>query len=111
MKIPKKIQILGRTIEVVIGGEDPDGDGAWGEAVFKEGRIYLYKKSKGEKVSRDAMEATFFHELTHWILNMQGYDKENNDEDFVDRVSGAMHQIFNQLIAFNRVRDSKTRTR
>lgn len=46
-----------------------------------------------DKVSKDIVDQTLYHEVVHAILNILGEDKLNTNEEFVQKVSLLLHQF------------------
>jgi hypothetical protein len=63
-----------------------------GKFIFPEGKIYLANEYNGYVCSRDYMETSFFHELTHGILDYMGKHELSNDEEFVEGFANMLHQ-------------------
>ena len=92
MKIPKTIKIIGRKIDIKYSKSMKD----WGEARFESSEIILHKVRKNMKNKNEHYEATFLHEVVHWILYLLGEEK-NNNEEFVERLSETIYQIIPQI--------------
>lgn len=97
-RIPKTLQLLGHTITVRVlskrewealtemeEGIEEDEFGAW----FQDKNLILIKRTK-----RSLMWHTFWHELTHAVLDMMNNDL-SFDEAFVDNFSGLLAQAVN----------------
>jgi hypothetical protein len=44
-------------------------------------------------MAKEVIEHTFFHELTHCLLERAGYEKLSEDEQLVDTFSGFLYQF------------------
>lgn len=93
MIIPQSVQLLGTTVPVEwvdsFTGKDKH---ALGVATHSNKTIELARYCRKRPVPLQVQEHTFFHELLHQILNSAGYTDINDDEQFVDVVSGLLHQ-------------------
>lgn len=87
MAIPSSFQLLGHTIKVVY---DPtlEDRGRVGEASYQKMQILISPKATASMAAH-----TFWHEVVHHILQMMSYDKLCDDEEFVDRMGAALHQV------------------
>lgn len=98
MKIPKKI-IIGAVEITIHEREELDGGNLQGSSNCSLGVICLFTK---ENKPPSKVEQTFFHELTHQILDLSGYYSggSNNpyDETFIDTISLLLHQVVLQII-------------
>lgn len=83
--IPKKMVVGG--IDYIINIKDVlnySGDfGFW----QPQGVIDIARGVEGDRVSESRMEATFWHELTHAILDRMGRNDLNENEGFVNTFS------------------------
>ena len=93
MTIPESIQLLGVTVPVIPLVQDTKHRRQiLGEASYVDKTIHLADACRGTPVPQQLKEHTFFHELLHQVLNSAGYGEQNEDEQFVDLVSGLLHQ-------------------
>jgi len=83
MKIPKQFNLLGQTITVEMVEDLIQEDDIQGEAHYRFNRIKLQKNVKGQKRQNTQVEASFCHELVHFILEAMREEKPNNDGKFV----------------------------
>ena len=63
-----------------------------GEVISSLGKINLANTWRGEFVPQNLKERTYFHELTHAILDEIGYHKLSGDEKFIEAFSLLLHQ-------------------
>ena len=56
------------------------------------GKIYLASNFRGEACSMDYMEASFYHELVHVILDTMGKHELSDSEEFVEGFANLLHQ-------------------
>lgn len=91
INIPKKFNLLGHTYKVKfvkkVDSRDSPGD------IDPNTKIIRLKKSS-KSHSKDLVEETFFHEMIHGILDELEYGNLSNDEQLVERVGRALHQVF-----------------
>lgn len=85
---------MGQTINIVYEPRLFDYDDSHGLAVFRENLIKILPKTESHPRTEDAIEATFYHELIHWILYMMGEDELKSNEKFIDNFSGLLHQFY-----------------
>ena len=97
MKIPKSFQLLGRTIRVEFRDDLVQTADNQGEAHYRKDRIYIQPNAKGFPRSKEQVEATFCHELVHFILSEMEEEKLRQDERFVGLFSGLLHQALNSF--------------
>lgn len=88
MKIPYEFQLLNRHFTVAWMEDDTHVIAqAKGAASMEQGRVLLYPS-----VHREDLEHTFLHELVHMIMESAGYPEFSKNEEFVDLISGLLHQ-------------------
>jgi len=93
MTIPQSVQLLGVTVSVLPYDQVTKTEKKQlGLSRFSDKTIWLADKCRGKAVSQQLKEHTFFHELLHQALDSAGYTEQNGDEQFVDLVSGLLHQ-------------------
>ena len=96
MKIPKKIKIIGRNIEVVYDKDMYAEDQRLGLCEFSKGRISLCEKG-GKSVPRKVIEVTLLHEWVHMIFMMLGKKELAEDETLADQLAEMIHQLIPQV--------------
>lgn len=94
MKIPSKFQVGGQKINVVL---KDNLDGKLGDCCLGSGVLNLAKSFKGEKQSPTSMLNTFYHELTHCILDTMGEDNLSADEKFVSSFSSFLTEALSSM--------------
>jgi len=92
MRIPKSFKLFGSTITVEFDNDKCEAERAYGIVIYKRNIIKLQDKAHGEKIANEEIEASYYHEILHFILNRLGYDDLNDDEKFVKQVSKALQQ-------------------
>jgi Zn-dependent peptidase ImmA (M78 family) len=81
----KKFHLFGEEIDVILTDKLENNNGA---CDADKNIIYLCKN-----LDNDYQNATFFHELTHMILLKLDETALSNDEKFVTKFSGLLHQF------------------
>lgn len=99
--IPDRFKLFGQTIKVEYPQEVfREKDGYEGFAVYRLNEIQLRPYSAA---SKEKMEQTFYHELTHFILYHAGASYSgkteymHQDEGFVDIVASLLHQAISSF--------------
>ena len=93
MTIPPFIELLGVRVPVLPYEQKTKKQRQQlGLARFSDKTILLADVCRGRPVRPDIKEHAFFHELLHQVLDSAGYTEQNADEQFVDSVSGLLHQ-------------------
>jgi len=88
MKIPEEFSLLNRSFSVAWMDEDTHLIAqAKGAASLEQGRVLLYPSEH-----REDLEHTFLHELIHMVFESSGYPELSKNEEFVDLISGMLHQ-------------------
>lgn len=90
--IPEKFKLNGKTIEVIIDNDYCQDEKLLGEADFTDKIITLCDRFDGQKLSKNAKEKIYYHELIHMILDAMGKNVLKYDEDFVDRFAILLHE-------------------
>jgi hypothetical protein len=94
MIIPKRFNILNHTFKVKIVDQIVnDNESRLGECCKDLCSIDVATHINDDQLPDSVMEHTFFHEVTHVILDMMGEEKLSSDEKFVDVFSGLLHQV------------------
>ena len=93
MKIPKKLKLFGQTINVEFVDNLINDRDAVGLAIYRENKILLQKNVDGTKITKEMMEQTFIHEVTHFIIYLMGENELQNNEKFIDILSSLFHQF------------------
>ncbi len=88
MKIPKKIQLMGKTFKVVLVAKIDDDNG-WGEASHHN----CYIKIKKSLNSQTKME-TFIHEILHLVYGCAGIKENERD---IEITANILYQVFQQI--------------
>jgi len=88
--IPKSFSLGGSEINVEFVNNELGT--AVGQFNFPQNRIIISTEWKGLKCSEDYMETSFYHELTHGILDFMGKHTLSEDEEFVEGFANLLHQ-------------------
>lgn len=96
MKLPKKIQVGGTDIDVLIV-DDIEG-GPMGESLLCSGTIKIARKSKGYPQSDSTMLNTFVHECVHMVLDSMGETELSGNEKFVNTFAGFTTEIIRSIL-------------
>jgi len=96
-RIPKSVQLFGRTIETVDDSEKLSLLGRFGEARSAENVIAIAKQLRNISVKEDELKMTYLHEMIHFILIFTGYDaiireSKIDIEQFIELLSSAIYQ-------------------
>ena len=103
MKIPKRFRLYGQVISVVWDKDLRNEADATGHAVFRNNKVIIQKSLKGCPRTREQLEQTFLHELTHWILYSMSEkwdEKEgwmHQDESHITKFAGLLHQALTTM--------------
>ena len=89
--VPKSFMLFGSRITVVARKKLWDNHDAWGRWLKPKNRIELQTPSK--EMGQEVFEQAFWHEATHAFLDALGYTEDSKDEEKVDRIGSAIHQI------------------
>ncbi len=93
MTIPSSVQLLGINVPVVVkANPGKKAKNTTGTSFHITKHIEVYTDCRKQLIPIQVQEHTFFHELVHQILNSANYNELNDDEQFVDVISGLLHQ-------------------
>lgn len=95
MRIPKKIRIGGQSIEVTQPTTIEDGN--LGECRLANGLIKIAETYNGIKQSPSSKENTYWHEVTHCILDTMGRSDLSKDETFVCSFAGFLTECYHSM--------------
>lgn len=92
MKLPDYFRVGGQLLKV----EHPkELEGAeLGTCCVAEGSIKIADTFRGKEQSESSKANTFFHELTHCILDTMGRDDLSADESFVNTFASFMNEAY-----------------
>ena len=92
MKIPKKFQLFGTTVNVVFDNKRCNDKSVYGLFDYSKSEITMSTVEGVESISEDKIMDTFYHERTHAILNAMHEDELSSNEKFVDVFSKLLRQ-------------------
>ena len=87
MRIPKRFQLMARTLTVSLDDIPQKHHGAEGTIYHGYNEIHI---NRG--MGRQQTEDTFCHELVHAVLNAMGETETCNNERFVSLFASLLHQ-------------------
>ena len=90
--IPIKFTLGGTEYRVKI--EDSSIDNAVvAQVSYPEALVSVSSRSKGKKCTAGYMEASFYHELVHAMLETMGKHTLSEDEELVEGLANQLHQF------------------
>jgi len=92
MKIPKKLKIGGRVINVVFDKELTNREDVTGSAHYRYEKMFIQPSVEGKPRSEDDIAITFVHELLHFIATYIA-EKKLHEEKCLTRLSEALYQV------------------
>ena len=90
--IPKYFDLLGHTIEVVIRDDLVDEANCYGRW-WKHRHLIELQSTRRHDVTPSFQMQTFWHEVTHAILDNIGSEDLSEDEKLVDLMGQCIHQV------------------
>ena len=90
--IPREFKLNGKKITVEFDDDYCEDEGYLGEADFDLKLITLTKKDGKKRLPKQEIDTTFFHELTHLILDAANRHQLKYNEDFVDAVGLLLYE-------------------
>jgi len=97
MLIPARFKLFNQTIKVVYSRTLIDKQQAFGMWDEKKNTIYLQQSTRKHKLTREQIESTFCHEVTHACLDLMGEHKLSENERFVSGFSQLIHQFIEHI--------------
>ena len=97
MKIPKKFELMGQTLNVRFVSELLQESDVLGQACYRTGEIKILESSPAYIVTKEKQMQIFLHELMHWIFYKLKKDDLRNDEDLVDMVADLLMQTIKTM--------------
>ena len=95
MKIPSKIRIGGQEVKVTL--PDKIEDSKLGKCCMASGKIEIARSFDGIDQSHTSKENTFWHEVTHCILDTMGRSDLSRDETFVCCFAGFLTECYHSM--------------
>lgn len=86
IKIPKTFNVGGQLI-TVSEPQQLDDNTLLGECSLSQGYLRIADTARGKCVTAESKRNTFFHKLTHLILDTMGEDELSGNEKFVNTFS------------------------
>jgi hypothetical protein len=92
-RIPNAFYLFGQRITVEWRDDLVDGTDCVGMTRLRKNTIEL-QKGDGPQIfrPRSQTEQTFWHELTHWILDLLGETELSGNEKLIDSIGSLLHQ-------------------
>ena len=87
LKIPKKFNICGREIKVIINKNLLKKENLLGKCIFDLNEIHIADSLVG-----DVLIETFYHEYLHWIFYMLDEEELNKNEQLINQMSSVICQ-------------------
>ena len=91
LEIPTSFELMGQTIKVVYVDDLVDVYDCYGRALTAKNVLQL--QTPKADISDELLQATFFHEFMHFVLEITGYHELNKDEQLVDLAGHAIFQL------------------
>ena len=91
--IPKKFNILGHTVNVIMDKDLHRLTGNMGEACKDLNTIRLAPSIGIDILPTSMVEHTYFHEIVHIILDSMNENELSANESFVDMFGGLLYQV------------------
>ena len=98
MKIPTSFQLVGQTIQVEMLDQLLENDDCVGQALYRKNLIQLQRSNATVMRPATQIEATFCHELVHWIFFVLSEDKLRKNEQLVDQIGRLLHQALSTMV-------------
>ena len=95
MKIPKKLIVGGRLIDIELSKDLIDKKNLLGQCIYNENKIILQTPCDG--FTEEKMYETLWHELVHAMFNVAGHNELSNNEQIVDLLATFIRGIERQL--------------
>lgn len=90
--IPKKFTLGGTEYSVEISDSSIDNN-VVAQVSYPEALVSVSSKSKGKRCTEAYMEASFYHELVHAMLETMGKHTLSDDEELVEGLANQLHQF------------------
>lgn len=99
--IPEQTEVLGRKIKVKWNTPRLIEKGLYGSMNCVTGELHLAEEVRGNKVPVEEIEITYWHEMFHFLLNKNGYEKKFHDSDIdlekiVEDLAIGIHQAISK---------------
>jgi hypothetical protein len=90
--IPSEFKLNGKKVIVQYDDEYCDENGLLGEADFTDKTITLTSKDGSKRLPKSEIQKTFYHELTHLVLDAASRHQLKYNEEFVDAVGMLLYE-------------------
>lgn len=97
MFIPSEIKLFNQTIKVVYSRTLMDKQGAFAIWEYDKNRIVLQQSTRKRPLTKEQIESSLVHEVTHAFLDLTGNHKLSENEVFVSSLSNLIHQFIMQV--------------
>lgn len=97
MKIPDKITLMGREIDIVYDKKLVQDEDAIGQVSYRTDKIILQPETESIDRNSQSIQITFLHELLHFMLNILNYQNMNDNGKFINRMSELLYQVIKQI--------------
>ena len=91
--IPKEFELMGVTWTVIFDNKKPNDSNAAGICEFNRSVITIGTKNEYGKYSADQIKTSFYHELTHAILDTLHERKLSSNEKLVEGIGALIWQF------------------
>lgn len=90
--IPKEFYLGGSKYTVELTSASQLGNTV-AKIIYAKNRVIISDNFNGDRCTPDYMEASFYHELVHGILETMGKTDLSSDEGFVEGFANLLHQF------------------
>lgn len=90
--IPSSFELMGTTWTVVWDNEKMNDKQSYGESEYSFNTITMSTLHGAKPLSDDRIQACFYHELVHAILDTMHEHELSNNETFVNTFGNLLHQ-------------------
>jgi hypothetical protein len=97
MKIPKKIQIAGRTYDIEYDKSLNQSTLSWATIHPDKQKIIMQSNVDGNERSKESVEISFLHEVIHGVSKAMGRNDLYRDEAYTEQMSELLYQVINQI--------------
>jgi len=101
MKLPNKINVIGREIDIIYGSEELTLDRSLGECEVDFDRIKIATKkiqdNKSHSLSRQQQKLALLHELFHVCFGILDHRELYDNEQVINQLAEMWYQIIEQL--------------
>lgn len=101
MKIPKRIKLNGLTCNIEYDKNLITKEDCLGRCHTDANKIRIVpigcETPGGERIGVEGVQLAFYHEIVHYILEVNGYEELSADERFVIMLQNALMQLVPQI--------------